>query len=416
MKKLLLSAFFLLAVFGLHNFLHPQARAAEEFTYKFAKSYPHKGVNIRVFMYPGPRPSTFEISQNNNKLGVLVDDGGAGKADRFFQKDKEYGYVLKQTFGGRSGNKVIETGEDATALGRVKANDKGELFLLFDNLGEKANIGQWNLSIGFQPSGGYCGDIITNLITCSNNLLEGGLILSHDFEIRPPEERYPQICLDSPVQKDTPFTVYIKNTSIGIKYNVWVNNRPGETITLLGVASGGEVSGTLNGVTDNNLVCMHLGDSGGADCKKAYSVALTVSSDPPSITKPKKTCSEESLGKTPGVSGPQYGPQGKFDPYCPGGKDISTAIGCIPIQNTNEFVAWILRWAIGIAGGVAFLLMLFAGFQIMTASGNPERLQKGRELLTAAISGLILIIFSVFLLRLIGVEILNLPGFGLVSQ
>lgn len=94
--------------------------------------------------------------------------------------------------------------------------------------------------------------------------------------------------------------------------------------------------------------------------------------------------------------------------FCPGG--IETALGCIPTKNTSAFIAWFLGWAIGIAGGIAFLLILAAGFIIMTASGKPEQLQHGRELLTAAISGLILIIFSVFLLQLIGVEILKIPG------
>lgn len=95
----------------------------------------------------------------------------------------------------------------------------------------------------------------------------------------------------------------------------------------------------------------------------------------------------------------------------PDDKGINTALGCIPVGSTNEFVGWFLRWAIGIAGGVAFILMLIAGFQIMTASGNPEKIQGGKELLNAAISGLVLIVFSVFLLKLIGVDILALPGF-----
>lgn len=98
---------------------------------------------------------------------------------------------------------------------------------------------------------------------------------------------------------------------------------------------------------------------------------------------------------------------------CPsGGQGIETALGCIPIQNITESIKWFLRWAIGIAGGIAFLLILSSGFQIMTSSGNPEKLKGGQEQLTAAISGLLLIIFSVFLLRLIGVDILKLPGFG----
>ena len=88
---------------------------------------------------------------------------------------------------------------------------------------------------------------------------------------------------------------------------------------------------------------------------------------------------------------------------------INTAIGCIPISDTNAFIGFILRWAIGIGGGIAFLLILYAGFMIMSSSGNPERLKAGQELLTSAIAGLIMLIFSVFILRVIGVDILGLP-------
>lgn len=89
---------------------------------------------------------------------------------------------------------------------------------------------------------------------------------------------------------------------------------------------------------------------------------------------------------------------------------ILTAIGCIPVRDVNNFVPWMISWFIGISGGIAFIFILVASFKIMTASGNQEQLQGGRELLTAALSGLILIIFSIFLLRLIGVGILGIPG------
>lgn len=105
-------------------------------------------------------------------------------------------------------------------------------------------------------------------------------------------------------------------------------------------------------------------------------------------------------------------PLAGYEPeYCNSDRtEIKTALGCIPVGDTTQFIGWLLRWAIGIAGGIAFLLILFAGFQIITSSGDPERLKAGRDLLTSAIAGLVLIIFSVFLLRLIGVQILQLPG------
>lgn len=94
------------------------------------------------------------------------------------------------------------------------------------------------------------------------------------------------------------------------------------------------------------------------------------------------------------------------------GEGIDTAIGCIPIENSNALIGFILKWAIGVGGGVAFLLIVLAGFQITTSAGNPDKLKAGQELMTSAIAGLILLIFSVFILRIIGVDILGLPGFG----
>jgi len=99
------------------------------------------------------------------------------------------------------------------------------------------------------------------------------------------------------------------------------------------------------------------------------------------------------------------------DPTCNAGggkKGIDTAIGCIPFTSTGSFAKFFLQWALGIGGGIAFLLIVFAGFQIMTSSGNPERLQAGKELLTSAVSGLILLIFAIFVLRIIGVDLLGI--------
>ncbi len=86
---------------------------------------------------------------------------------------------------------------------------------------------------------------------------------------------------------------------------------------------------------------------------------------------------------------------------------IDTAIGCVPIDQT-KFLSFVLRWAIGIASGVAFILIVLASFQIMTSQGDIKKVQAGKELLTSAIMGLILIIFSVFILRIIGVNILQI--------
>jgi hypothetical protein len=55
-------------------------------------------------------------------------------------------------------------------------------------------------------------------------------------------------------------------------------------------------------------------------------------------------------------------------------------------------------------------LIVIAGFFIITSSGDPRRAKAGKELLTSAIIGILMIIFSVFLLDVIGIRILHLPG------
>lgn len=96
---------------------------------------------------------------------------------------------------------------------------------------------------------------------------------------------------------------------------------------------------------------------------------------------------------------------------CAAGNGVWTAFGCIPATPQGLFKT-AFGLGLGIAGGIAFLLILFGGFQILSSAGNPEQLNEGQELISSAVAGLLLIIFSVFLLRLIGYDILRIPGFA----
>lgn len=104
-------------------------------------------------------------------------------------------------------------------------------------------------------------------------------------------------------------------------------------------------------------------------------------------------------------------PSGIFCPVAGGGQGINTAFGCVPYNNLTNLSAFITRLGIGLGGGVGFLLIIYAGFLIITSGGDQAKLKSGKELLTAAIAGLLLIIFSIFILELFGLRILRLPGF-----
>ena len=50
---------------------------------------------------------------------------------------------------------------------------------------------------------------------------------------------------------------------------------------------------------------------------------------------------------------------------------------------------------------VGFLFIILAGYKLMTSEGNPQRVQEGQEQLTAAILGIIFILLSAAILRVI---------------
>lgn len=93
-----------------------------------------------------------------------------------------------------------------------------------------------------------------------------------------------------------------------------------------------------------------------------------------------------------------------------GGQGVNTALGCVPIDDTTSLTSYFLGWGMGIAGGVSTILMVYAGIQYMMAQGDPRKAQGAKDLITAAIGGLMFLIFSVFLLRIIGIDILGIPG------
>lgn len=98
------------------------------------------------------------------------------------------------------------------------------------------------------------------------------------------------------------------------------------------------------------------------------------------------------------------------DIFCSDGVGIFTAIGCIPllVGGTLGMVAFFLIVGGGIAGGITLILILYGGYMIMTSVGDPHKLQAGKELISSAIFGLIMVIFSILILRLIASDVLRI--------
>ncbi len=91
-------------------------------------------------------------------------------------------------------------------------------------------------------------------------------------------------------------------------------------------------------------------------------------------------------------------------------KDVAT-IGCIPAVFSNIVTALLL-----FVGTFALFLFIFAGFRYMFAAGDPKKLEGARNNLIYGILGLLIVLFSFFIVGLIsdvtGVPCVTKFGFG----
>ena len=94
---------------------------------------------------------------------------------------------------------------------------------------------------------------------------------------------------------------------------------------------------------------------------------------------------------------------------CTAGATCSTALGPVP-TDPSEFISFLLKLALPLAGVIVLLAILYIGYLVLTSQGNPEKLQAARELAISVVTGVLLLIFSFTLLKIIGVNLLALPG------
>lgn len=90
---------------------------------------------------------------------------------------------------------------------------------------------------------------------------------------------------------------------------------------------------------------------------------------------------------------------------------VPTPLGPIstdPVSFLRSFFSIMLS----ISGGIALLLIIRSGYQLLVSQGDAEQVKAARERLTSAIVGLLFLIFSLVILQVIGVDILHIPGFS----
>lgn len=90
---------------------------------------------------------------------------------------------------------------------------------------------------------------------------------------------------------------------------------------------------------------------------------------------------------------------------------IWIAIGCVDPTPVGVLTR-LVQLGLGIMGGVALIQIIYAG--IMYQSGNEEKIRKAREQLLATLTGLAVLVFSVLIVQILGVNLLDTVPAGLL--
>lgn len=84
-----------------------------------------------------------------------------------------------------------------------------------------------------------------------------------------------------------------------------------------------------------------------------------------------------------------------------------SSMGCIPLNLGDLISKVILNVGIGLGGFIAVMCVTLNAIRLQLSRGDSNKIQSVRENMTSCILGLVLILFSVFILRIVDITILG---------
>ena|SRR5690348_9269916 len=82
--------------------------------------------------------------------------------------------------------------------------------------------------------------------------------------------------------------------------------------------------------------------------------------------------------------------------------------GTVQAGNLPQCVAQVYKWSLGIGTLLALLMTVIGGYYIMTSRGNAEQSSRGKEMITGAIIGLVLLFCAYLILYTINPDLTSL--------
>ena len=98
--------------------------------------------------------------------------------------------------------------------------------------------------------------------------------------------------------------------------------------------------------------------------------------------------------------------------YVPGPESAYTLeqpfAGKASVKNIGEYIQLVYRFALGIVGIIAVVLIMFGGLRWMAAAGNESMITEAKEIVTSAVTGLVIALLSYVILAFINPQTLDL--------
>ena len=85
-----------------------------------------------------------------------------------------------------------------------------------------------------------------------------------------------------------------------------------------------------------------------------------------------------------------------------GGNSIGISGPLIGITNLGDLVNKMMEFLIPIAGILLFFIIIWGGYDILLSRGEPEKLDAGKQKITAGVIGMVLLVMSYLIAKTIG--------------
>lgn len=90
---------------------------------------------------------------------------------------------------------------------------------------------------------------------------------------------------------------------------------------------------------------------------------------------------------------------------------FQSALGCMPMDRVERFISeGLLAFGISIAGAFCLLCVIYGALLYQFSMGESAKIQKAQKLIVGCLAGLMVIVFALFILKFVGVDLLRIPG------